>query len=100
MTKARKCGNLIKLSARAAPATEEAADERTKEFEKTRKKFLTKRTRCGRIKTRRLERRVPCKLNNVTNEKHQIRIWLFNKLSLSDDRNISLKLELSFDKVI
>ena len=48
-----------------------------KSLKKARKKFLTKRAECGKIKTRRTKRRVPCKLNNVTNEKHQIWIWLF-----------------------
>ena len=37
-----------------------------KDFERNRKKFLTKLTRCAKIAKLVSERRVPCKLNNVT----------------------------------
>ena len=49
-----------------------------KNFEKSRKKYLTNRKTCGKIvnvprqsQERSGAGRVPCKLNNVTNEKHQ-----------------------------
>ena len=50
------------------------------------------------------KRRVPCKLNNVTeNTKHQKRIWLFfkalKKACVTIVNYISLKLRLSFDKI-
>ena len=45
-----------------------------KDFEKSRKKYLTKLRSCGKIVNVPRQSgagRVPCKLNNVTNEKHQ-----------------------------
>ena len=49
------------------------------------------------------KRRVPCKLNNVTeNTKHQKRIWLLKALKKACEnnrQNISLKLRLSFNKI-
>ena len=53
------------------------------------------------IKTRRTERRVPCKLNNVTNEKHQIWIWLFeDKRSLKRMTVNFFEAWKSFDNMI
>ena len=74
------------------------ANERTKKFEKTLKKFLTKRKRSAKLNNRRTKRRVPCKLNNVT-EKHEApeRIWLFQSFEKSlweQPSIISLKLRL------
>ena len=76
-------------SARAA-ATGRTADARTKKDQKDRKKFLTKGLKCGKIMpAAESERRVPCKLNNVTNTKHQ-KDWLFQvsfERSLMDNVN-------------
>ncbi len=47
---------------------------RKKDFEKSRKKYLTNGRACGKIVNVPRQSgagRVPCKLNNVTNEKHQ-----------------------------
>ena len=60
------CGILTELSTRTASVNDE-----TKKFEKTRKKFLTNRIASDILNNVPLMRRVPCKLNNETNEKHQ-----------------------------
>ena len=106
MTKRTECGNLIESAARPARDNlERAANERaSKKFEKTWKKFLTKRKRCVIIKTRRdkFARCAPCKLNNVTNTKHQKGdgcLRSFKKACKEQRQFISLKLSLSFNKI-
>ena len=56
----------------------ESSDEsrERKKFEKTWKKFLTNARECAKIVTVPPMRRAPCKLNNVTNEKHQTETFL------------------------
>ena len=61
-------------SKQAIPNRPRAA--RTKKFEKTWKKFLTNASGCAKIATVPPMRRAPCKLNNVTNEKHQTETFL------------------------
>ena len=65
LTKESWCDKITKLS--------EAESGASKVLKKLWKKYLTSSKKCGKIKNvpppRR--RRVPCKLNNVTNEKHQ-----------------------------
>ena len=73
-----------------------AANDGTEKFEKTWKKFLTKRVRSAKLCNRRTTRRVPCKLNNVTeNTKHQKGFGCFKALKKACEnnrQNISLKL--------
>ena len=69
-------GDIIsKLSARAgAPQNRQVQGQ--KKVWKNQKKFLTKDQSCGMIiPAAESERRAPCKLNNVTNTKHQ-KDWL------------------------
>ena len=47
------------------------------------KKFLTKEKRSDIIKNRCRTRRVPCKLNNVTNTKHQKVMVVFKSFEKS-----------------
>ena len=80
-----------------------------KKFEKTWKKFLTNAERCGKIATVPPMRRAPCKLNNVTNEKHQTETFLVEcrrrgcRLGFSQLPNQATKVfeaEISFNKMI
>ena len=67
-----------------------------KKFEKTWKKFLTKSLGCAKLHNRCIKWRVPCKLNNVTeNTKHQKGFGCFKALKKACENNrqlISLKL--------
>ncbi len=56
---------------KAANSDEKLRMRSEKELEKSSKRGLTKAKRCGKIIPAAEERRVPCKLNNVTNTKHQ-----------------------------
>ena len=110
LTKRTERGILIKSLARAARIT--SKEQRMKELWKVwknLKKFLTKRKRCVIIKTRCgtetwAARCAPCKLNNVTNTKHQKGDGCFKralKEACKEQRQfISLKLWFSFDKTI
>ena len=51
-----------------------------KKLKNFRKKFLTKGKRSDIIKNRCRTQRVPCKLNNVTNTKHQKVMVVFKEL--------------------
>ena len=82
---------------------------RTKKFEKTWKKFLTNASGCAKIVTVPPMRRAPCKLNNVTNEKHQTETFLVEcrrrgcRLGFSQLPNQATKVfeaEISFNKMI
>ena len=86
LTKENERGNIIRLSARAAKPGEQSANESTNEFEKTWKRCLTKKRRCGKIKARRWKRCAPCKLNNVTNTKHQNELVVKLKRACRDNR--------------
>ena len=67
-----------------------------RELKKVWKKFLTKGSRCAKLQNRRTKWRVPCKLNNVTeNTKHQKGFGCFKALKKACENNrqlISLKL--------
>ena len=80
-----------------------------KKFEKTWKKFLTNAERCGKIATVPPMRRAPCKLNNVTNEKHQTETFLVEcrrrgcRLGFSQLPSLVTRVfeaEISFNKMI
>ena len=69
MTSSKECGKIAKLS---SDSQERAGTK--KDFEKSRKKYLTNSREYGKIVNVPRQSgagRVPCKLNNVTNEKHQ-----------------------------
>ncbi len=78
---------------------------RWKGCEKKAKKHLTNAAGCGKITNVPPKRRVPCKLNNVTNEKHQNRAALGGTDKENRIRGWSIdpeegKLRESFGKVI
>ena len=64
-----------------------------KRVEKNLKKCLTKAGQCGKIIPAAAERCAPCKLNNVTNTKHQ-KDWLFQ---VSFERSLNGQRQLSFE---
>ena len=79
LTKADRCGKIWNRC--DSNRRLESCEWENKKVQKTWKKFLTKAWECGKIKARRWgERRAPCKLNNVTNTKHQ-KDWLFKEVS-------------------
>ena len=101
LTSELRHGKLIKSPVKAANKGDaRRADRKSLKVQKTWKKFLTRSKRCGKMNSRRCKRCVPCKLNNVTNTKHQIGFGCSNKLSLKDDRKFLWSLVLSFNKVI
>ena len=84
-------------------------EARTKKFEKTWKKFLTNARECVKIATVPPMRRAPCKLNNVTNEKHQTDTFLVEcrrrgcRLGFSQLPSLVTRVfeaEISFNKMI
>ena len=83
--------------------------KREKDLKKIRKKFLTKARGCAKIATVPPMRRAPCKLNNVTNEKHQTETFLVEcrrrscRLGFSQLPNLVTKVfeaEISFNRMI
>ena len=88
LTSELRYGKLIESPVRATKEGEACRADRKswKKLEKTLKKLLTRSKRCGKITPAAAKRCVPCKLNNVTNTKHQIGFGCSNKLSLKDNR--------------
>ena len=79
--------------------------ESWKKFEKTWKKLLTKGKGCAKIQIRRdkFARCVPCKLNNVTNTKHQKDLVVSKALKKACENNRQLFLwsyDFSFNNLI
>ena len=75
-----------------------------KKFEKTWKKFLTKDWGSAKIQNRRMKWRVPCKLNNVTeNTKHQKGFGCLKALKKACETTVKTFLwsyDFSFNKLI
>ena len=98
LTNEGRCGNLIKSAVKMLTGTTEdlRMRERKESLKKLEKKFLTKGRRSAKIQNRCSKRRVPCKLNNVTeNTKHQKGFGCFKALRKACENNrqlISLKL--------
>ena len=68
LTKIAECGNLNEL----------LPGKTDRESKTSEKKFLTNEMKFAKIAMFRRERRVPCKLNNVTKRKHQTEMVLRN----------------------
>ena len=82
LTRETRCGNLYESPARAARnkgAACRAGWELKKSFEKLEKSSWQSWNGVVKWTPAAAKRCAPCKLNNVTNTKHQIWIWLFEQ---------------------